>query len=107
VSFETAKGFTQFEWAQPQSGRRLASGWVRCTGSDELTWSLEVEGRREATTSSAQIDSIRAALTGWLTRFPSDPQQFTAFWVKRPFPDGEPIREPERAFGPEELRGRG
>src|SRR5439155_21616876 len=47
VTIETIQGFIQLDWSAPQDQRRVTTGRVRCTGSDELTWELEVNGQRE------------------------------------------------------------
>jgi hypothetical protein len=73
ITLEIAQGFIQLDWSDPESGQRKASGSIRCTDSDELTWSLEVEGRRESNTSSHHLNSIRGALLRWVARFPTNP----------------------------------
>ncbi len=81
ATLNVLESFIQLDWTDPQTARPVATGWVRCTGSDELTWSLVTGGRRESTTTSHHLNSIRAALRRWLTRFPADPQQFSALRV--------------------------
>jgi len=83
ITLEIVQQFIQVEWGDPKTGQPKANGQVRCTESNELTWSLETDGRRESTTSSHHLNSIRAALRRWAVRFPANPALVTVFSVRR------------------------
>ena len=83
ITLQIAQQFIQVDWSDPQTGQPKATGRIQCTDRDELTWSLEVEGRREATTSSHHLNSIRAALYGWTARFPANAGLVTVFSVRQ------------------------
>ena len=91
VTLQLVEGHICLEWTEPSSGRHAATGWVYCTGSNELTWSLEVDGRREENRTTHHRGAIRGALNRWLARFPSDPRTFAAFSVGRPARAPKPL----------------
>ena len=103
ITLEIAQGFVQLDWSDPESGQRKASGWIRCTESDELTWSLELEGRRESTTSSHHLNSIRGTLLRWAARFPTNPDLVSVFSVRRQPHGGPPLRRQEHPLPPGEV----
>lgn len=103
ITLEIAQGFIQLDWSDPESGQRKASGWIRCTDSDELTWGLEMEGRRESTTSSHHLNSIRGALLRWVARFPTNLNRVSVFSLRRPTHGGHPLRRQESPLAPGEL----
>jgi superfamily II DNA or RNA helicase len=70
------------EWIASPGRRPAATGRVECTGSNELTWTLDADGRLEQTPTTHDRRMIRAALDRWLARFPSDPARFAAFALK-------------------------
>ena len=102
ITLEISQGFLQLDWSDPGSLQAKTTGWIRCTGSDELTWITEVEGRRESTTSSHHHNSIRAALRRWADRFPTNPGLVTVFSVRRPPGGGLPVRYQEHPLDPGE-----
>lgn len=102
VTLEMIQGVIQCEWKEPRSQRQVATGRVRCTGSDELTWDLRVEGRQESTTSSHHLNSIRAMLNQWLRRFPANRETFTAFHVQAQRHSTKPLYVEEPPFAPDE-----
>jgi hypothetical protein len=100
VTIEMVAQFILLEWNDPQTHRSIATGWIRCTGRNELTWTLETNGRKEAAASTHHLSSIRASLNRWLDRFPAEPKMFTAVWV-RPQSHGRPplyVEEPAFHF---------
>lgn len=90
ITLEIARGFIQLDWNDPGSPQPRASGHVRCTDRDELTWSIQLEGRRESSTSTHHLNSIRAAVHGWAALYPVDPGRVTIFSVRQP-PGGGPL----------------
>jgi len=83
VTLETVQGFIQFDWNDPQSGRHVATGRVRCTGSDVLSWELEVNDLREVKNSTHHRGAIRAALDRWIARFPTAIESFSLLRLER------------------------
>jgi hypothetical protein len=102
VTVETIQGFLQCDWKNPQRQRPVATGRVRCTGSDELTWDLWVDGQQETTISTHHPKSIRATLDRWLARFPASREKFTAFRVQAQRNIPKPLYVEEPPFGPGE-----
>ena len=84
VTLQIVEQFIQVDWSDPKTGEQKATGRIQCTDSNELTWSLGLEGRIEATTSSHHLNSIRAAIHRWAARFPANPALVTVFSVRRP-----------------------
>jgi superfamily II DNA or RNA helicase len=103
ITLDIAQGFIQLDWSDPESRQPKAVGWIRCTESDELTWSLEAAGRRESTTSSHHLNSIRGALFRWAARFPANPDLVSVFSVRRQPHGGPPLRHQEHPLDPGEL----
>jgi len=102
ATFDQVKGFAEFVWNSPQDRRIVATGRVRVTGGDQLTWELETDGKREPSVTSHHRNSIRARLGLWLKRFPTNRDSFSAFWVK-PQPGSKgPLCQQEPPFGPHE-----
>ena len=97
VTVETIQSFVQCDWKNPQRPRPVATGRVRCTGSDELTWDLWVDGQQETTISTHHLKSIRAQLDRWLHRFPSSRETVTAFRVEAQRHSPKPCYEIGRA----------
>ena len=102
VTLEMIQGVIQCDWKDPQRQRQVATGRIRCTGSDELTWDLWVEGQQETTISTHHLNSIRAALKRWLARFPASRETFTAFRVQAQRHTPKPLYVEEPPFGPGE-----
>jgi superfamily II DNA or RNA helicase len=102
VTVETMQGFIQFDWKDPQHQRPVATGRVRCTGADALTWDLWVDGRQEAAISTHHLKSIRARLDRWLARFPASGETFTAIRVQAQRHSPKPLYVEEPPFGPGE-----
>jgi superfamily II DNA or RNA helicase len=102
VTVETIQGFIQCDWRNPQGQRPVATGRVRCTGSDELTWDLWVDGQQETTISTHHLKSIRVKLDRWLARFPASQETFTAFRVQAQRHSPKPLYVEEPPFGPGE-----
>ncbi|MGO8679003.1 MAG: DEAD/DEAH box helicase [Limisphaerales bacterium] len=83
ATLQMVEGHVRLEWCQSPGGCPVAVGRVECTGSDQLTWSLDASvGQREKTLTTHESREIRAALELWLGRFPSEEGQFVAFAVK-------------------------
>jgi superfamily II DNA or RNA helicase len=53
-----------------------ATAEVTCTGPDELTWKLNIDGKTEISVSSHELVSIREVLAAWFQRFPVHPAKF-------------------------------
>ncbi len=102
ATVETIQGFVQCDWNDPQRKRPAAIGRVRCTGSDELTWDLWVDGEQETTISTHHLKVIRAKLDRWLDRFPASRETFTAFRVQAQRNSAKPLYVEEPPFGPGE-----
>jgi hypothetical protein len=100
VTFNQVEGFTLFDWKNNRA--EVATGRIRCSGLDELTWELTVEGAHETDFTTHHRNSIRAALGRWLTRFPANLNTFAGFWVEQAHPGAKPQVKAEPAFGPEE-----
>ena len=100
VTLDMIQGFVQCAWRAAQRGPPVATGTIRCTGSDELTWELWNGGQQEITVSSHHLNSIRAKLDRWLARFPVDRERFAAFWVKPQRHSPKPLYVEEPPFGP-------
>src|SRR5262249_46490397 len=81
VTFDQIQCFAELTWNDPNKSL-VATGRVRVTGSDQLTWELETGGRREPSITSHRRNSIRAALGAWLKRFPTNRSSFSAFHIK-------------------------
>lgn len=102
VTFDQIKCFAELVWSSPQDRRIAATGRVRVTGGDQLTWEIETDGKREPSVTSHHRNSIRAALGAWLKRFPTNRETFTAFWVKSQPNNPKPLHVQESPFGPHE-----
>jgi superfamily II DNA or RNA helicase len=102
ATLDMVQGFIGCDWQDPQRRRQVASGSIRCTGSDELTWELWVNGKLETTVSTHHLNSIRARLERWLARFPARPELFAAFWVKPQHHSPKPLYVEEPPFDPSE-----
>ena len=88
------------EWTQSPGGPPVATGRVECTGSNELTWTLEAEGRRERMPTTHERARIRAALDLWLARFPTDASAFATLAVKPQRHTRHPVPVPTRPLEP-------
>jgi SNF2 family DNA or RNA helicase len=102
VTFNQVKCFAEFVWTGPGSKRTAAIGKVRCTGPDQLTWELEIDGRREPAVSSHHRNSIRAAMERWLKQFPANRPTFCVFWIRSQPGTDELVCEQEPPFSPDE-----
>jgi SNF2 family DNA or RNA helicase len=83
----------------------VATGIIRCTGRDELTWNLAVAGELETTISSHDLPSVRDKLNRWLNRFPTGQKAFTASRVQTRRDSPKPLYVQEPPFGPGESPG--
>jgi SNF2 family DNA or RNA helicase len=101
VTFDQVNGLAEFAWTAHGSKEPVVVGQVRCTGPDQLTWDLEIEGRHEAALSSHHREAIRAAMKRWLDQFPTRGDTFSAFWIEIPPGTHKPVRTRER-FAPNE-----
>jgi SNF2 family DNA or RNA helicase len=82
ITLNYLKALIQLEWsAEPETrpGVRLV---IRCTGSDELTWELDDNGKRETEKSSIHRNSIRAHVRRIQERFPVVARAISAGAVK-------------------------
>lgn len=70
--------YLQVEWACRQSGTREATGKVRCTSQNELTWELTHGQTVHRDVSSLHRSSLRARLTRWCRAFPTAGSDWTA-----------------------------
>lgn len=102
VTFNQVKGFAELIWSAPTNRSTIATGRVRVTGGDQLTWELETNARREPSVTSYHRNSIRARLGAWLKQFPANRTTFAGFWVKPDRAGGKPLIEQEPPFGPRE-----
>ncbi len=82
VTLQMVEDHVRLEWIESPGRRLVATGRVECTGSSELTWTLDLEGRREQMPTTHDRRMIRAALDLWLGRFPSEPAGFAASALK-------------------------
>jgi SNF2 family DNA or RNA helicase len=101
VTFNQVDGYAEFAWFARGSTEAAMIGRVRCTGTNQLTWDLEKEGRHEAAVSSHHRESIRAAMQRWLNQIPTRGDTFTAYWIEMPPGTHRPVRVRER-FGAHE-----
>jgi len=99
VTFDQIRGMALLEWTRPQDNSLMATGRVRVTGSDQLTWEIDAEGTVEPSISSHHRNSIRSHLGEWLKRFPTNRDNFGGVWIKEGA-NGKPITEFEAPFGP-------
>ncbi|MCX6926430.1 MAG: SNF2-related protein, partial [Verrucomicrobia bacterium] len=102
VTVETIQGFIQCDWKDPQGRQPVATGRVRCTGSDELTWELWVGDHKEVTISTHLLKSIRARFDRWLARFPASRETFRASRVEAQHHSPKPLYVEEPPFRPNE-----
>ena len=102
VTFDQVKGRAEFVWSQAENKTIAATGCVRCTGADQLTWDLAHEGRRESAVSAHHRNSIRAAMNRWLKQYPTNRGTFAAFWIRPGAGANQPVYEQEPPFGPNE-----
>jgi superfamily II DNA or RNA helicase len=100
VTFDQIKCFAELVWSSPQDRSVVATGCVRVTGGDQLTWEIETGGQRKPSVTSHHRNSIRAALGAWLKRFPTNRETFTAFRVKPQPNNPKPLHVQEPPFGP-------
>ncbi len=82
VTLQIIEEHVLLEWTKSPGQRPAATGRVECSGSNELTWTLDLDGRSERMSTTHDRRMIRAALDLWLARLPSDPGGFTAFALK-------------------------
>jgi SNF2 family DNA or RNA helicase len=102
VSVNMVKGFIQLDWTRIADGAALATGKMTCSGPDELTWELCLDGARETACSRHHLNSIRAQLRRWFARLPVANEDFSARMVtgnQRHPPLGVPD---ELQFGPDD-----
>ena len=98
VTFDQVNGLAEFAWTAHGSKEPAVVGQVHCTGPDQLTWDLQIEGRHEAALSSHHREAIRAAMKRWLDQMPTRGDTFSAFWIEIPPGTHKPVRTRER-FG--------
>lgn len=102
VTFNQVIGQVEFVWSRAGARTIAATGRVRCTGTDQLTWELDHAGRRESAVSAHHHNSIRAAMNRWLKQYPTNRGTFAAFWIKPGAGVNQPLCEQEPPFGPNE-----
>ncbi len=102
VTLDQIKDQVEFVWCRAETKTIAATGRVRCTGADQLTWELSHEGRRESAISAHHRNSIRAAMNRWLKQYPANRGTFAAFWIKPGAEANLPLCQPEPPFGPNE-----
>ena len=102
VTFNQIKRQAEFLWRHPKNKTVVATGRVRCTGTDQLTWDLEREGGREPDISSHHRNSVRAALNRWLKLLPVNRASFSVLWIQPQPGTDEPLCEAEPPFGRDE-----
>jgi superfamily II DNA or RNA helicase len=100
LKLDQTQGFIEFSWSEPGSRKLVARGQVRCTGSDELRWEIEQDGRREPEVRRHDWDSINGALARWLERFPTNGRTFRAWWLRSEPGSTAPVCEEEPPFDP-------
>lgn len=102
VTFDQVKDQVEFVWSRAGTNIIAATGRVRCTGADQLTWDLAHDSQRESAISAHHRNSIRAAMNRWLKQYPTNRGTFAAFWIKPGADANQPVCEQEPPFGPNE-----
>ncbi|HEY3860514.1 MAG TPA: SNF2-related protein [Verrucomicrobiae bacterium] len=102
VTFDQVEGLARFEWHDPISRKLAASGKVRCTGKDELTWETEHGGQRETARSSHHGNAIHSMMGRWMKQFPSNRATICILWIRTDYSTGEEICDQEAPFGADE-----
>ena len=99
VTFDQVKGFAEFLWSQHDSKQIVATGRVRCTGTDQLTWEIERDGQRESAITPTIATRFAPRWDAGSISFPpagAPSPRFGSNQTRR----GEPICKPEAPFGP-------
>lgn len=103
ITVDQVDEFTQFVWTHPETESTIATGRIRCSGPESLSWELELEGARsETATTSHRRQEIGAALGGWLERFPTNSGTVSVFWRKPAAGTGPAQVVRQSPFGPDE-----
>ncbi len=102
VTFDQVKNVAELEWSSPRDGSVVATGRARVSGSDQLTWEIETDGKREPSVTSLHRNAIRAQLAKWLHRFPTNREKFYGLWIKPQPGNAKPLTHHEPPFGPRE-----
>ena len=102
VTFNQVEKFAEFVWRSHQDQSVVATGRVRVSGSNQLSWEIETEKGRDVAVTSHQRNSIRAALGKWLDRFSTNRDTLSAWWIKPSPGGGKPMHVEEPPFGPHE-----
>jgi superfamily II DNA or RNA helicase len=101
VTLDTAQGLIQFEWTDAV-GAKVANGQVACSGPDELRWELTEGERTDTALSRHHLNSIRAQLQRWQTRFPVINARFSSRFIKPGPRPGKVLVAEQPSFGPHE-----
>ncbi len=99
VTVQLVQEHIRLDWLRLPGGSKAATGCVEVTDRNELTWTLETEGRREVIHTNQQPGFIREALDRWLGRFPMAPGRLTAFSVGLDGRGSERLRLPPSGTG--------
>src|SRR5205085_9142215 len=71
------QGVIVFEWKNPAEPHAAATGTVRCTGRNDLSWQLQEAANTETLHSTHEPEAIRLVLDQWLGRFPARRETFS------------------------------
>ena len=102
VTFDQIKNFAELVWRGPLDQGVVATGRVRVTGNDQLTWEIETGGQRDPSVTTFHRNLIRATVGQWLQRFPTNRASLQCRWLKPPPAGGKPLVVMEPPFGPQE-----
>lgn len=105
VTINRVERTARFVWSSPATEKVVATGRVRVPDSNKLIWEIETGGQNESSESSHKRESILQGLNAWLVRFATNARTLRGFWVKAQTVGGEPVREEERPFDPDEPSG--
>jgi superfamily II DNA or RNA helicase len=105
VTLECVSGFIGFDWTRLRDGGVVAAGRVTCSGRDELTWELTLDGGKETAYSGRHLNSIRGQLRRWLSRWPAANEDFSAHTIvlgkgRKPESHEEPPFAPDESPWP-------
>jgi SNF2 family DNA or RNA helicase len=102
VTFDQVNNRVDLVWSRPDTYAVVATGRIRCTGADQLSWDLKHEGQHEPAVTSHRRNSIHAMLERWLELLPTRSEYFIAIWMRPSARVDEPICEQEPPFRPDE-----
>ena len=78
VTLECVGSFIQFDWTRIRDSAAVASGKVTCSGPDELTWELTLDGQADTAHSRHDLNAIRGQLRRWFLRLPVANEDYSA-----------------------------